>query len=299
MKTNPKFTEHGRPRITGLSHVGLFAHDLEKSVEFYQAFLGFEEQFQLTEPDGRTALKFMKINDRQFIELFPERNPADDRLYQVAFIVEDIEALRLHLKANGVKVPEQAKKGRIGNVSFSIPDPDGHILEFVQYMTDGWTIQDTGKHLSRQRISARLKHLGFTVKNLEASLAFYRDILGCTETWRGSSDGKKLSWVNVKLPDCDEYLELMLYDEELSWERKGRLNHMSLEVDDIERSMAIIAERAAQGLYNRPLASKTGINRKRQLNLFDPDETRAELMEAGTVDGMSPAWFEPAGSSGR
>jgi lactoylglutathione lyase len=30
---------------------------------------------------------------------------------------------------------------------------------------------------------------------------------------------------------------------------------------------------------------KTGINRKRQLNLYDPDGTRIELMEGRTVDG--------------
>jgi lactoylglutathione lyase len=30
---------------------------------------------------------------------------------------------------------------------------------------------------------------------------------------------------------------------------------------------------------------RTGINRKRQLNLFDPDGTRSELMEPATIDG--------------
>jgi len=30
---------------------------------------------------------------------------------------------------------------------------------------------------------------------------------------------------------------------------------------------------------------RTGTNRKRQMNLFDPDGTRTELMEPRTVDG--------------
>jgi hypothetical protein len=30
---------------------------------------------------------------------------------------------------------------------------------------------------------------------------------------------------------------------------------------------------------------QTGVNRKRQLNLYDPDGTRVELMEPRTVDG--------------
>ncbi len=30
----------------------------------------------------------------------------------------------------------------------------------------------------------------------------------------------------------------------------------------------------------------TGVNRKRQLNLWDPDGTRVEIMEPRTVDGV-------------
>jgi lactoylglutathione lyase len=33
------------------------------------------------------------------------------------------------------------------------------------------------------------------------------------------------------------------------------------------------------------LEIRTGTNRKRQLNLYDPDGTRLELMEPHTVDG--------------
>jgi lactoylglutathione lyase len=38
---------------------------------------------------------------------------------------------------------------------------------------------------------------------------------------------------------------------------------------------------------------KTGVNRKRQVNCFDPDGTRVEIMESHTVDGM-PATSSPA-----
>ncbi len=292
MKNELEITQYpGRPRIVGLSHVGLRVHNLEKSLIFYQDFLGFEEQFQLTEPDGRIALKFLKINDRQFIELFPENDEVEDRLFQVAFIVEDIEAMRLHLATHGVAVPECAKKGRIGNIGFSAKDPDGHVLEFVQYDPDGWTLKDTGKHLGKERISARLKHLGFTVRHLDTALVFYRDVLGCVETWRGSENEKTLSWVNMKLPDSDDYLELMLHDGNLSRERIGILNHMSLELPDVPRAVEILQARAAGGVYDRPILHKTGRNRKRLANLFDPDDTRAEIMEPITFDGSAPPNF--------
>jgi len=38
--------------------------------------------------------------------------------------------------------------------------------------------------------------------------------------------------------------------------------------------------------YTRQIATQTGVNRKRQANLYDPDGTRVELMEPTTVDGQ-------------
>jgi hypothetical protein len=35
-------------------------------------------------------------------------------------------------------------------------------------------------------------------------MQFYGDVLGGTETWRGSRDSKQLSWVNVKFPDTED-----------------------------------------------------------------------------------------------
>ena len=165
-------------------------------------------------------------------------------------------------------------------------DPDGHIVEFVQCLPDGWTMKDKGKHLGVKSFSTHLKHIGFSVFGLKKSLAFYRDILGCQETWRGSSDGRQLSWVNLKVPDGTDYIELMLYEEPPSPVRLGTMNHMSLETTDLNTTAAKLEASPARKTYDRPLIVKTGINRKRQLNLFDPDSTRVEFMEPSTVDGV-------------
>jgi lactoylglutathione lyase len=211
--------------------------------------------------------------------------------------------MRAHLAAHGVEVPPEVKKGRIGNLNFSVKDPDGnlnfsvkdpdgHTVEFVQYQPDGWTLKDAGRHMGGPRIAARIRHVGFTVRSLDKALAFYRDLLGFTESWRGSSDGRRLSWVNLRLPGSDEYIELMLYSGELPLERMGALNHLSLEVPDVPKAAAELEARPARALYERAIAHKTGINRRRQLNLFDPDGTRTELMEPDTVDGVPPAWSD-------
>jgi len=48
--------------------------------------------------------------------------------------------------------------------------------------------------LPETRIAARMSHVGIIVTALEPEMQFYRDILGFEETWRGSRDGKLLSW---------------------------------------------------------------------------------------------------------
>ena len=52
------------------------------------------------------------------------------------------------------------------------------------------------------------------------------------------------------------------------------------------KAVAELESRAARRAYARSIEVRTGINRKRQVNLFDPDGTRVKLMEPGTVDGQ-------------
>ena len=274
-----------RPRIPGISHIAVLVSDVEKSRAFYKDFLGFAEPFDLKNKDGSLALTFIKINDDQFIELFPGLKPNQDRLHQVSFFVDDAEALRAYLAAKGVRVPERVPKGRIGNSNFSIKDPDGHTVEFVQYEPDGWTRREKGRFLPDSAVSRRMRHIGFLVGDLEKSKQFYGDLLGFTETWRGSRDNKTLNWVSMKVPDGDDYVEFMLYSELPAPDARGTANHMSLEVADMDKALQKIEARPHRKNYVRPLEIRTGINRKRQLNLYDPDGTRAELMEPDTVDG--------------
>jgi lactoylglutathione lyase len=77
----------------------------------------------------------------------------------------------------------------------------------------------------------------------------------------------------------------MLYKEPPTLARLGTLHHLCLEVPDIQAAQAGLDARPARKEYTHTLEIKTGVNRKRQLNLYDPDGTRIELMEPKTVDG--------------
>jgi catechol 2,3-dioxygenase-like lactoylglutathione lyase family enzyme len=189
-----------------------------------------------------------------------------------------------------VKVPAKANKGRIGNLEFNVTDPDGHQVEIVQYLTNSWTAENFGKFMSDTRISTHMKHVGIIVTNLEASLKFYRDVLGFQEIWRGAKTTDQLNWVHMKVPDGSDYVELMLYPEMPPPEKRGVAQHISLEVADMEKAKAALEAKPAFKDYSRPLQIQIGVNRKRQMNLYDPDGTRVEFMEANTIDGKPAPW---------
>jgi catechol 2,3-dioxygenase-like lactoylglutathione lyase family enzyme len=274
-----------RPRVTGVAHAALYVHDIEKSRAFYKDFLGYDEAFLLKNPDGTLSLTFIKINDRQYLELFPEREAGSDRLAHLAVETADAELMRVYLKSRGVAVPDKVSKGRIGNTSFSVKDPDGHTLEFVQYEPTGMPARAKGELMTGDAVSRDMRHVGVLVGALDQGMAFYRDILGFKETWRGSRDGKTLSWVNLQVPDGDDYIEFMLYQDLPEAARRGSQHHIALFVPDIAKAEATLKARAANAGYTQAMEVRTGINRKRQLNLFDPDGTRSELMEPTTIDG--------------
>ncbi len=278
-----------RPRLSGVAHMALYVSDIEKARAFYGGWLGFQEPYDLKNTDGSLSLTFFKVNENQYIEIFPGLKPEQDRLNHIAFETDDAEALRVYLAANGVKVPDKVNKVRIGNTSFNIKDPEGHTVEITQYEPSGWTRRETGKFLSVNPISKRMMHLGIIIGDAPEATKFYTDILGLKEFWRGSAkDAKVVSWMNMKLPESPDYVEFMLYSDLPAPTQRGSQHHICLEVPDIEKALAQLEANPYRKTYTRPLEIRTGINRRRQLNLFDPDGTRIELMEPKTVDDGKP-----------
>jgi lactoylglutathione lyase len=146
--------------------------------------------------------------------------------------------------------------------------------------------RDKGQHMPPGAISADMRHVGILVGGLDSALGFYRDVLGFKETWRGSRDEKELNWVNVQVPDGQDYIEFMLYRDLPEPSKRGSQHHICLLVPDIGKALAMLQPRAAHIGYAAAMEPRVGVNRRRQLNLFDPDGTRTELMEPATIDGV-------------
>jgi catechol 2,3-dioxygenase-like lactoylglutathione lyase family enzyme len=276
-----------RPKITGVSHVGYFVSDLPKAIAFWHDFLGYDEEYDLKKVGSDTDVRiaFIKINDHQHIELFnePPTTPPN-MMSHLCFTVDDIEAMRTYLRSKGFNVkPGNGGRTRTGDYAFEIKDPDGMLVEFVQSLPTGLEMQAAGKFLPPTRISDRIYHLGFLVGNSPKSIAFYHDVLGFTETWRGGANPAELSWINMKVPDGDDYVEFMLYRNAPS--TFGTKNHISLVVPDINKAVAELESRPYYKTYAQELKIATGVNQKRQVNMYDPDGTRVEIMEPFTVTG--------------
>jgi catechol 2,3-dioxygenase-like lactoylglutathione lyase family enzyme len=288
-----------RPKVLGVAHMAVYVKDLAKTRQFYENFLGYREPFTLPKSDGSVRIAFVKINDNQYIEVFNEKDRGEGQLNHISFYTDSADRMYAYLKSKGVTVVSDkgsVRKGKIGNKNFNIQDPDGHIVEIVEYQPDSWTAREKGKFMPPTRISGKIMHLGVLAGNLENSLQFYSGILGFREFWRGGGSPDVLSWVNLKPAEGDSYLELMLYSQLPEPAGRGTKNHLCLEVPDAENALKELERRAAKGLYTpphgKPLQIQIGVNRKRQINLYDPDGTRVELMEPNTIDGL------PAPSSG-
>ena len=278
-------TEAPRPHVLGVAHIALFTSDLEKTRHFYEDFLGFQEPFTLKRDDGSVRIAFVKINDKQYVELFTDPPKQDGQLSHVAVYTDNARKMRDYLAGHGITAPTAVAKGKTGNYNFTIADPDGHGLEIVEYQPDSLTGRNQGKLIPSSRVSQRIMHVGFLVRDLDAAMKFYRDLLGFQEFWRGSSNGTELSWVNMRVPDGDDYVEFMLYKGSPSAQERGVKNHLALEVPQLEKAAAELESRPARKSYSREIKVQIGKNRKRQANLFDPDGTRVELMEPNTIDG--------------
>ncbi len=260
-----------RPPIVGLDHVAFKTSDVEAAQRFYGELLGYP----VVQPRIAGAPLLVRVNKRQAIVLEPGLAPdVDDRLSHIAFATSDLPALKTYLDARGVTTngPESRICGRVG---VRASDPDGNVVEFVQEDVIVAALPAS----PYVPLSTRLYHTGVAVRDEAKAHAFYREVLGLEEIWRGGADPARTSWVNMRVPDGTDYVEYMLNDKPPTRQQLGSQHHACLLVPDIQHAWEAVRARtpaAARATLQKP---RIGRNNKWQLNLFDKDGTRVELME--------------------
>jgi catechol 2,3-dioxygenase-like lactoylglutathione lyase family enzyme len=270
-----------RPPIVGVAHIGLNTDDMAAARKFYTGILGFQEPFSLEKPDGSgLMLTYFKVNDHQYIEVFPDlKDPAQSRLNHICFETTNIEQLRAYLASKGVTVPDKVATGLDGNLSFEIRDPEDHLVEFVQYMPGSLHSRNFGKFLPNTRISEHIIHVGFVVKDRAAEDRFYKDILGFKFFWQGGMTDTRADWVDMRVPDGTDWLEYMMNLRDETPHTLGVMNHLALGVPSTQAGFETVVSRGLN-----PDKPKIGRDGKWQLNLYDPNLTRVELMEPKPVE---------------
>lgn len=278
-----------RPRILGISHVAVYVKDLNQARTFYKGFLGFGEPYSLKRPDGSERAAVIKINDQQSLELFAEDPHEDGQFSHLALYTDDVAHMHDYLVARGVAVSDQVHQGQTGDLFFTVKDPDGHLVEIIEARPEDMAARSRGRFMPASRAATRLAHAGILTSSLGAALKFYRDILGFREFWHGSSADDKLHWDSLRVPDGDDYLELMLYKPPLAQEQRGLQNHIGLETTNLAASVAGLQSRASASHYSQPIEVHIGKDRKREIDLWSPDGSRVELRESAPATAPSSA----------
>ncbi len=168
------------PDLAGLAHVALRVHDLAASVAFYEK-LGFVNAFSLSH-DSAVYEAFIKINDRQFLELYPAtaKDPQIGFLH-VCFEGANLQSVHDYYVAHGL-TPNAVRTAGAGNLLFTMPGPDTltgpQNMEYTQYMPGSLHSKDFGQHLGKDRIATQLTDAAIAFTNPAAASAFYQDKVG-------------------------------------------------------------------------------------------------------------------------
>jgi catechol 2,3-dioxygenase-like lactoylglutathione lyase family enzyme len=259
-----------RPKIMGIDHVVFYTTDTAGNDHLYSTVLGLSRADAI-EP-GQQG-RFMV--GAQWVGYSAVPDPKSiNRMDHVALATDNCAALRDYLSGKGVKVPDsfsQLKDGR----SFTVKDPEGHSIEFVEHTKKQMSLLVAG---TPDSVSRRMIHAGFIVHDRAAADRFYKDILGFHLYWYGGMQPDRTDWVAMQMPDGTDWLEYMLNvkadaDQHLT----GVMNHISLGVKDMKVAQAKLEAHGWKPHGDEH--SQLGKDGKWQLNVYDPDQTRVELME--------------------
>lgn len=266
-----------RPELSSVSHLSVYSTDPEKTEHFYVHDLGATKGVDPQDPAG---VRYY-FNAIQFVEVLPlpaAEQDSKNRFHGVGYNTANAEAMRQYLGAHNVVVPDAVTKGSDGSTYFAVNDPEGNRIEFVQPPPHPPAVQASP-------VSEHIMHVGYIVHDVPTENAFYLTLLGFRPYWHGGMKDDSSDWISMQLPDGQDWVEFMTVSgpektgipAAMSQETAGVLDHFALGVANVEHSYDVLFER--DGLTGRHGPPQLGRDGKWQLNLYDPDGTRAELME--------------------
>jgi catechol 2,3-dioxygenase-like lactoylglutathione lyase family enzyme len=259
----PAQEEPIRPRIYGIGWVRLRVTNLEKAKHFYEEILQLKE---FPNECFTPAAVCLWIDDKQKLELIPTSSPNDKGgLDLVGFFTLDLNKMRRYLYSRGLLPGEIIHNER---QYFELPDFRDHRVAFESAFENVDFVFSP--------VSSRLIHAGFIVGDRTKEDKFFRDTLDFSLYWHGRRKDDETSWVDMQVPDGTDWVEYMLnISPDADHHTLGVMNHIALGVKDIHATQQQLIKNGWAGIEE----PKIGRGGKWQLNLYDPDDTRVELME--------------------
>jgi len=262
-----------RPAIWGIAKMTFLVSDFQVARDYYGKFLGFDEAFSYPSDIGK-IISF-KVNDRQFLEFVLDSQAKEKkRLVSVSFETENVEQMRQYLKSQNVSVPKKTSIDGAGNEVFTVDDPSGNHIEFIDLNTNGLHRKSKGKFLSDQRISKRIHHAGLYAEKIMDNDPFYAGALGFMELVRYPEDKSVTPTIlYLGMPDCVENIEHYSPNDE-------NVSHPCFLVDDMQETIYTLKERKSNEKLGKP-----GIGKGKRwiMNMYNSDRTRVEFTEAHCV----------------
>jgi catechol 2,3-dioxygenase-like lactoylglutathione lyase family enzyme len=182
------------PPFNGIAHIAIRVQSIAASLAFYNK-LGYQQAFANTGRDGSVSQSFVKINDKQFIELYPAGppNPASPQgaaqsgssFLHLCLEASDINATHDFYVAEGL-APIAVRTAAAGNLLFTLKGPQqptfAQNIEYTQYMPTSRHSLDIGQHLSPDRVADKMTVVVLAMQDPAAARDFYLTKLGFTAT---------------------------------------------------------------------------------------------------------------------
>ncbi|MGB8582508.1 MAG: VOC family protein [Candidatus Sulfotelmatobacter sp.] len=262
-----------RPHILGIDHVSFYTTQPDGVKKLFGGVLGLASSAPV---EAGGTMRY--VVGAQWVGYSPAPDPkATDRLDHVAYTTDNVATLRRYLSEKGFK-PSGIQGQSDHSLSFTMNDPEGHRIEFVERAKDSVPAEASA-------VSRHLIHAGYVVYHREAEDRFYRDVLGFHLYWHGhgaDEPGSPDEWVAMQVPDGTDWLEYMLLQpEHMDLQLTGVMNHISLGVASMKEAEAVLESHGWKPHGDEQ--AEIGKDGKWQLDVFDPDFSRVELMEFKNV----------------
>src|SRR5881398_708222 len=207
------------PRVT-VESVGMTVSDMDRSVAFYSA-LAFQkvsdvevlgEQYEHLEGVFGTRMRIVRMKlGNEFVDLteylaprgrpIPVDSRSNDIWFQhIAIVVRDMDqafeklrALKVQFVSTGPQTLPPSIKAAAGIKAFYFRDPDQHNLEIIYFPPSKG---DPRWQEKTEKLFLGIDHTALGISNTDASLKFYRDLLGLRKAGESENFGREQEHLN-------------------------------------------------------------------------------------------------------